>query len=71
MDVGSLAVARFVERSGALLSLHGHIHESPSSGGTWRASLGRTQCVQPGQLSGGNCVSVLIDLPELEMERQL
>ncbi len=71
VDVGSLAVARFVEQSGALLSLHGHIHESPSSGGTWRASLGRTQCVQPGQLNGGNCVSVLIDLPELEMERQL
>lgn len=67
-DVGSRAVADFLENSGALLSLHGHIHESPFSGGQWRAKLGRTTCVQPGQLSGAECVSVLIDLPELEME---
>jgi uncharacterized protein len=70
VDVGSQAVKRFLEKSGALLSLHGHIHESPFSGGTWRAALGGTTCVQPGQLSGQDCVSVLIDLPDLKMERQ-
>jgi uncharacterized protein len=70
VDVGSQAVTQFLERSDALLSLHGHIHESPFSGGTWRASLGGTACVQPGQLSGENCVSVLIDLPDLKMECQ-
>ncbi len=69
-DVGSQAVTRFLEDSGALLSLHGHIHESPFSGGSWRARLGGTTCVQPGQLSGNGCVSALIDLPGLEMERQ-
>ncbi len=69
-DVGSRAVARFVQRSGALLSLHGHIHESPSCGGAWRANLGGTTCVQPGQPGGERCVSVLIELPELTMERR-
>ena len=68
-DVGSLAVADFLAHSDAFLSLHGHIHESPFVGGNWRSQIGRTICVQPGQLPGGNPVTVLIELESLEMER--
>jgi len=68
-DVGSQSVADFLARSGALLSLHGHIHESPFVGGNWRSRIGRTVCVQPGQLPGRNPVTVLIELENLEMER--
>ncbi|MDX2200987.1 MAG: metallophosphoesterase [Phycisphaerae bacterium] len=47
--VGSRAVRAFVERSAPCLSLHGHIHESPSLTGGWRERVGRTLCVNPGQ----------------------
>ena len=69
IDVGSHAVASFLNESSALLSLHGHIHESPFVGGNWRSKIGRTVCVQPGQLSVDRCITVLIDLETLEMER--
>ena len=47
--VGSMAVARFLERVQPLLALHGHIHESPEESGAWRSAAGRTVCIQPGQ----------------------
>ena len=68
-DVGSAAVAKFLENSEALLSLHGHIHESPFCGGCWQSRLGKTVTVQPGQLNTPECVSVTIELPELGMSR--
>jgi len=68
-DVGSQAVADFLAGSEALLSLHGHIHESPFVGGNWRSRIGKTICVQPGQLPGREPVTVQIDLDSLEMER--
>lgn len=66
--MGSGAVADFLAHSEALLSLHGHIHESPFVGGNWRSKIGRTTCVQPGQLSGSESVTVFIDLESLEMD---
>ena len=42
-----------------LLSLHGHIHESPFVTGRWSAKLGDTTCVQPGALPP---VHVMVDL---------
>ncbi|MBN2290027.1 MAG: phosphoesterase, partial [Candidatus Glassbacteria bacterium] len=68
-DVGSRAVAEFLAERGGRLSLHGHIHESPFVGGRWRSKIGETTCVQPGQLTGDGCVSVVIDLESLEMDR--
>jgi Icc-related predicted phosphoesterase len=43
VPVGSRAVADFIERRQPLLSLHGHIHESPGA-----VSLGRTRAINPG-----------------------
>jgi len=65
--VGSEAVYRFIERVQPLLTLHGHIHESPDVSGVWRARLGGTWCVQPGQMKPLSCV--LVELPGTEMER--
>jgi hypothetical protein len=66
--VGSSAVRRFLETRQPLLSLHGHIHESPAMTGIWKAELGRTVCVQPGQ--EGRLTYVLISLPALKIERR-
>lgn len=47
--VGSHAARRFLERMGPVLSLHGHIHESPSVSGRFADRIGPTLCVNPGQ----------------------
>ena len=65
--VGSEAVYRFIERVQPLLTLHGHIHESPDVSRVWRAQLGRTWCIQPGQMKPLSYV--LIELPEMQIER--
>ena len=53
----------------AIQSLHGHIHESPKRGGHWKAQMGRTVCVRPGQPRSGTLSYVIIDLTSMEIER--
>jgi Icc-related predicted phosphoesterase len=48
-DVGSAAVRAWIERYQPLLTLHGHIHESPRITGIDTAKIGRTTVHQPGQ----------------------
>lgn len=54
-DVGSRGVRAFIERHQPLLTLSGHIHESPEVSRSWggnahhTARSGRTTCHQPGQ----------------------
>jgi Icc-related predicted phosphoesterase len=67
--VGSQAVSRFIKKIGPLLTLHGHIHESPSMSGLWKGTIGETVCVQPGQMKTNDVSYVLIDLENMEMER--
>jgi len=43
VNVGSIAVRRFIESRQPLLTLHGHIHESARLAGSWRDKLGRTE----------------------------
>jgi len=66
-EVGSHAAYRFIEQKQPLLALHGHIHESPSRSGIWKAKIGKTICVQPGQSEALSCV--LIDLSSMKIER--
>ena len=47
--VGSEAVREFIEEASPLLSLHGHIHESPRMTGAYRDDIGRTLSVNAGQ----------------------
>jgi uncharacterized protein len=50
--VGSSCVNDFIEKNQPLLTLHGHIHESPEYNGfVWGKNIGKTVCLQAGQLS--------------------
>lgn len=42
LHVGSIAVRRFIEARQPLVSMHGHIHESPRIMRAWRDRIGRT-----------------------------
>jgi Icc-related predicted phosphoesterase len=42
VQVGSIAIRRFIEKHQPLVTLHGHIHESTRITGSWRDLLGRT-----------------------------
>lgn len=56
MHAGSLATRRFVEKwsrkEKLILSLHGHIHESPSRSGSISARIENSLSINPGQGSG-------------------
>jgi len=54
VHVGSIAIRRFIEERQPLITLHGHVHESPRLTGSWQEKIGRTIC-----FSGAN------DGPEL------
>lgn len=47
--VGSKAIREFIEYRQPLLSLHGHIHESPQVTGTFWTRLGKTISINAGQ----------------------
>ena len=46
--VGSKAVRGFIEKEQPLLTLHGHIHESPQMSGSWKDKIGKTICINVG-----------------------
>ena len=48
-DVGSTALYKCIETTQPLLTLHGHIHESPQVTGCHTAKIGNTIVHQPGQ----------------------
>ena len=68
-EVGSKAIYKFFEKNQPLLSLHGHIHESPVMSGRWLAKLGNTTCIQPGQLD--DFTYVLMDLSTMTYHRYM
>ena len=43
-----MAVLGFIKRKQPLLTLHGHIHESPDVSGSWKQKIGRTISMNPG-----------------------
>jgi Icc-related predicted phosphoesterase len=43
VHVGSIAVRRFIEARQPLLTLHGHVHESPALSCSWQDRIGRTR----------------------------
>jgi uncharacterized protein len=65
-EVGSAAVFDFIKKNQPLMALHGHIHESPRMTGKWSAGLGKTICIQPGQLE--DLTYVMIDLHTMYFE---
>jgi Icc-related predicted phosphoesterase len=61
LHVGSIAVRRFIERRQPLVTLHGHIHESPRLTGSWKDRLGRTHLFSAAH-DGPELALVRIDL---------
>ena len=49
--VGSRAIKTFIERNQPLLTLHGHLHESPELSGSFLDKIGETFSVNPGQFT--------------------
>jgi len=61
---GSKAVRKFIEQKRPLLTLHGHIHESPAVSGEFFDMIGTTVCVNPGANPFLEDVNVVVFDPE-------
>lgn len=48
-SAGSRSIKAFIERNQPLLTLHGHIHESPGLSGAYIDRIGKTLSINPGQ----------------------
>ncbi len=68
---GSKDIYRFLEKSNAYMSLHGHIHESYNLSKVWKAKIGKTIAVQAGQseLDEDYFVYVVVDTDKDTCER--
>lgn len=74
LDIGSADIYDFLKVKQPLLTLHGHIHESPDTEkGTWINQIGRTTCIQPGQteLYDSKMVYVEMELRNKKYLRQI
>jgi Icc-related predicted phosphoesterase len=65
VHVGSIAIQRFIEDRQPLLTLHGHIHESPRLTGIWRQRIGRTHAFTAAH-DGPELALVRFDLDDLD-----
>lgn len=45
VNVGSIAISRFIEKRQPMLTLHGHVHESARITGSWKDRLGKTLAI--------------------------
>lgn len=74
LDIGSVDIYEFLKEKQPLLSLHGHIHESPDTEkGKWINQIHQTTCIQTGQteLDDKYMVYAEIDLQEKKYERKV
>lgn len=67
-DVGSVALCKWIQKHQPLLTLHGHIHESPKVTGEHTAKLGTTTAHQPGQGEGGMLAYSIVTINEDKVE---
>ncbi len=70
-SAGSRSIKTFIEKNQPLLTLHGHIHESPELSGAYMERMGETLSINPGQSawSGGDAMklhAVTFDLDNIE-----
>ncbi|MCC7550469.1 MAG: metallophosphoesterase [Methanobacterium sp.] len=68
VTVGSKSIYHFFRNKQPLLSLHGHIHESPKMSRIWNSNIKNTTCIQPGQ-DNEDLVYVMGNLEEMEFQR--
>jgi Icc-related predicted phosphoesterase len=66
-NVGSKSVREFIEKEQPFLTLHGHIHESPTVSGEFMDKIGETICINPGSEHSDNILNAaIIDLDNLD-----
>ena len=61
---GSKAIKEFILEYQPLLTLHGHIHESPTMSGKYMEIIGETICINPGQHIE-KLQAVIFELPDI------
>jgi Icc-related predicted phosphoesterase len=64
-SAGSRSIRTFIEKNQFLLTLHGHIHESPQISGTFADAIGETVVVNPGQSTSSTLHAVTFELENL------
>lgn len=63
LDIGSVDIYEFLKAKQPLLSLHGHIHESPDTEkGSWMNQIGTTTYIQTGQTEFGDSSMVYAEI---------
>lgn len=65
VNIGSIAIRRFIEAQQPPLTLHGHVHESARLTGHWREQLGRTWMLSAAH-DGPELALVRVDLDRPE-----
>jgi uncharacterized protein len=70
VNVGSIAIKRFIEKKQPLLTLHGHIHESTRITGQWKERIGRTYLFQAAH-DGQELALIKFDLESIEEATRL
>ena len=71
--MGSNSIYQFLLKYQPLISLHGHIHESPDISGKWYTKLKNTLTIQPGQSKQNEdyLIYVYLNLDKMQFERKL
>jgi Icc-related predicted phosphoesterase len=65
VNVGSIAIQRFIKRRQPYITLHGHVHESARLTGSWQDRIGNTYCFSAAH-DGPELVLVRFNLASLE-----
>lgn len=65
-SAGSRSIKTFIEKTQPLLTLHGHIHESPELSGAYLDRIGETLSINPGQFSSPKLQAVLFKIENVE-----
>jgi Icc-related predicted phosphoesterase len=65
-SAGSRSIKTFIEKTQPLLTLHGHIHESPQLSGAYLDRIGETVSINPGQFNTPKLQAVLFEIGNVE-----
>jgi len=67
-SAGSRSIKAFIEENQPLLTLHGHLHESPELSGTYCDRIGETLSINPGQFTSASRNGFELHAVTFEME---
>jgi Icc-related predicted phosphoesterase len=68
-SAGSRSIKTFIEGNQPLLTLHGHIHESPEVSGAYFDRIGETLSINPGQSAWSGRDSIKLHAVTFELEK--